>query len=94
VNVATHLVFDALDGVIDAAVVISNDSDLAFPVRRVRALMPVGVVNPTPGPTAGALKITPADGVGLHWGRHLTFADLTETQLLPTVGRRRRPADW
>ena len=32
VNVATHLLVDVLTGAIDAAIVISNDSDLALPI--------------------------------------------------------------
>ena len=32
VNVAAHLLVDVLTGVVDAAVVVSNDSDLEFPV--------------------------------------------------------------
>jgi hypothetical protein len=32
VNVASHLLLDVLSGTIDAAVVVSNDSDLAFPI--------------------------------------------------------------
>ncbi|MGB3469229.1 MAG: NYN domain-containing protein [Erythrobacter sp.] len=36
VNLATHLLMDAFDGLFDIAVVISNDSDLAEPIRMVR----------------------------------------------------------
>jgi uncharacterized LabA/DUF88 family protein len=36
VNIATYLLVDAFDGDYDAAVVISNDSDLAEPIRLVR----------------------------------------------------------
>lgn len=44
VNVASHLLLDLLRQRITAAVVISNDSDLAFPIARARELVPVGVV--------------------------------------------------
>lgn len=37
VNLATHLLIDAFDNDFEAAVVISNDSDLAEPIRLVRA---------------------------------------------------------
>lgn len=47
VNVASHLLIDVLGGHVDAAVVISNDSDLAFPLAHARKLVPVGTVNPT-----------------------------------------------
>jgi hypothetical protein len=49
VNVAAHLLLDVLDGAIDGALVISNDSDLRFPVEQARLHVPVGVVNPSPG---------------------------------------------
>jgi len=37
-------------------VVVSNDSDLAFPVALARELVPIGVVNPSKNHTAGALR--------------------------------------
>jgi uncharacterized LabA/DUF88 family protein len=47
VNLATHLLLDAFDHDFDLAVVISNDSDLAEPIRVVRERFgAVGVVNP------------------------------------------------
>lgn len=50
VNLATYLLLDGFRGRCDTAVVISNDSDLAEPVRVVmRELgLTVGVVNPHP----------------------------------------------
>jgi len=49
VNLATHLLHDAHRGVIDCAVVVSNDSDLAEPVRIVGhdLGLAVGVISPT-----------------------------------------------
>jgi hypothetical protein len=50
VNLAAHLVADAFLGDCDIAVVISNDGDLAEPVRIVRHRLglPVGILNPFP----------------------------------------------
>lgn len=59
VNVASHLLLDVLDRRIDAAVVISNDSDLAFPIREARARVPVGIINPTKGHPARDLAGDP-----------------------------------
>jgi hypothetical protein len=56
VNVAAHLLVDVLAGGFDAAVVISNDSDLRWPVQEARRRVPVGVVNPGSGYTAGHLS--------------------------------------
>jgi hypothetical protein len=47
VNLASHLLYDALKGVCDKAIVITNDSDLCEPVRlTVSEGIPVGIVNP------------------------------------------------
>lgn len=44
VNLATYLLLDAMEGDCEAAVVISNDSDLAEPVRQVRKRFGLRVV--------------------------------------------------
>jgi hypothetical protein len=94
VNVVSHLLLDVLRGVVDAAVVISNDSDLSFPIREVRKLVPVGLVNPTKGYRAGALAGTTHEGAGGHWWYQLTAADLHAAQLPKFVGRLARPKEW
>lgn len=50
VNLATHLIFDALENRFDVAAVVSNDSDLAFPIEMVRSRLKkvVGVVGYDP----------------------------------------------
>ncbi len=94
VNVAAHLLLDVLAGDVDAAVVVSNDSDLAFPVRQARLRVPVGLVNPTKGFPAGALNGDPNDGAGRHWWHQLTASDFTAAQLANPIGRLHRPAGW
>ncbi|OJX80831.1 NYN domain-containing protein [Leifsonia sp. 71-9] len=94
VNVASHLLFDVLTGAVDAAIVVTNDSDLELPLRMAREHVPVGTVNPSTNPTAGALKGRPDDGVGRHWWRRLTAADYRASQLPEAVGRLRRPPGW
>ena len=94
VNVASHLLLDVLNRSVEAAVVISNDSDLAFPVARTRDRVPVGLVNPTHGYPAGALNADPTTGVGDHWWHQLTPADLLASQLPEHIARVRRPAGW
>jgi hypothetical protein len=94
VNVASHLLIDALSGLIDGAVVVSNDSDLAFPVSEVRKRMVVGVVNPHGGHTAGSLYKLPVGAVPEQWCASLTFADLTAHQLPDPCGRYPKPATW
>ena len=95
VNVASHLLIDTLTNVIDAAVVISNDSDLAMPISAARTRVPVGLINPTPGYLAGKLSGTPSEGVGNHWWYQLTHSDLTSCQLPdPVAGKVRKPQPW
>ncbi len=94
VNVATHLLVDALQGDIDAAVVVSNDSDLALPVKIVRTKVPVGLVNPSSHQLAGALRGESGAGVGRHWWYRLTDADFRDNQLPNPCGTIPRPAGW
>ncbi|MCK2236918.1 MULTISPECIES: NYN domain-containing protein [unclassified Crossiella] len=94
VNVATHLLVDVLSQAVDAAVVISNDSDLRLPVREAWHRVPVGVVNPGSGYTAGDLSADANIGVGRHWWRTLTAADYTSHQLPDPVRAYHRPPGW
>lgn len=94
VNVASHLLMDVLDGQVDAAIVISNDSDLRLPVQRVRQRVPVGTVNPGSGVTAGDLRGRPGEGAGGHWWYGLTREDFLSCQLPESVGPSRRPEGW
>lgn len=56
VNVASRLLRDMYENTIDAALVLTNDSDLSEPIRIARERIPVGVLNPHKGPIAGSLK--------------------------------------
>lgn len=94
VNVASHLLIDVFTESIDAAIVVSNDSDLAFPVTEVRGRVPVGVINPTTGQLAGKLKGDATVGVGGHWWDELILTDFTSNQLPNPVGHIRRPPGW
>lgn len=94
VNVATHLLSDVLMDEIDAAVVISNDSDLQLPVRQARMRVPVGVVNPSVNRMAGALRGDATTGAGRHFWRQLTASDFTSHQLPNPAGKYRSPSGW
>ena len=95
VNVASHLLIDSLSRAIDAALVISNDSDLAFPISYVRELVPVGLINPTKGYLAGKLAGQPAAGAGGHWWYQMQPEDWYRNQLPQTIGRRiTKPPKW
>jgi len=94
VNVASHLLKDVFTGAVDAAVVVTNDSDLRLPLRMAREVVPVGTLNPQTGYLAGALRGLPTDGVGRHWWRQLGAQDFTTHQLPNPVGPYRKPAGW
>lgn len=94
VNVATHLLVDVLSGNVDAAMIFSNDSDLALPIARARVLVPVGLVNPSIRPTAFHVKANRSAGVGRHWWRRLEMADLTGHQFPNPCGEVSKPLDW
>lgn len=94
VNVASHLLIDVLERKIDAALVISNDSDLEFPVKEARSRVPVGLINPRSTGVPGALAGKPSDGVGGHFWRPLKGADYRLNQLPVTLGNLTRPVGW
>lgn len=94
VNVASHLLVDTLRKSIDAALVITNDSDLQLPVREARGLVPVGLINPSPNQTAGALRSTPTVGAGRHFWRKLSAKDFERHQLPNPAGGYHLPPDW
>lgn len=94
VNVAAHLLLDVLSGAVDAAVVISNDSDLAFPVKAARERVPVGLINPRNAPTAGVLQGRKDDGIGNHWWWKLKKEAFLANQLPNPAGRYSKPDEW
>ncbi|WP_219996326.1 NYN domain-containing protein [Nocardioides humi] len=94
VNVASHLIFDVTSGVVDAAVVVSNDSDLAFPIKEVRNRVPVGLINPRDGYTAGDLTGKKSDGVGNHWWWKLKPPTYLSNQLPDPAGTYTKPRGW
>jgi uncharacterized LabA/DUF88 family protein len=94
VNVAMHLLLDTLQGNIDAAVVVSNDSDLRFPLQEARSRIPVGTVNPHRRLLAGALRGQAADGVGGHWWTQLQSTDFFNHQLPDPCEHYTKPPPW
>lgn len=94
VNIATHLLIDVFHQKIDAAVVISNNSDLALPITQARLRVPVGTIHPGTNYVAGALSADANDGVGRHWWRQLTSQDYVANQLPDPAGRYQRPPGW
>lgn len=99
VNVAAHLLWDILRGQpgqppINAAIVISNDSDLKLPLDQARQLVPVGLINPTKAYTAGALSAPSTTGAGDHWWYQMNDADFRTCQLSDPCASIPKPQPW
>ena len=94
VNVASYLLVDLYEESIDAAFVISNDSDLAFAVRHSRNRIPVGIINPTKSQLVGALKVDRDFGAGNHFSMQLGKDHFYKHQLPDSVGTFRKPQGW
>lgn len=94
VNVASRLLIDVLMSKVDAAIVITNDIDLAFPIQETRQRISVGLVNPTKNYPAGRMNAEPTVGAGQHWWYNLQQADLSNAQLPAQFGHITRPLNW
>ena len=96
VNLATYLLADAFRADCEASVVITNDSDLAEPMRMVSQELglTVGLVNPHPRQASRALiNIGKPRFVKAIRGRHLAASQFPDHVM---VGRRtlHRPSNW
>jgi hypothetical protein len=94
VNVASHLLVDVYEGRIDAALVISNDSDLEFAVKHARSKIPVGFINPTANRLVGKLAIARDFGAGGQFSMQFTAMHFRSNQLPDPVGTLRKPVGW
>ncbi len=94
VNIAAHLLFDVFNKNIDAAIVISNDSDLRLPLHMARQKIHVGLLNPTPRPTNEALQGESDFGVGRHWWHKITQSEIRSAQLPMNVNGFGIPDGW
>lgn len=95
VNIASRLLLDALSGTMDAAVVVSNDSDLALPIRMLRERgVPLGTVDPRPGRPSVVTDLLPRRGLRGNWYDQLSLDDFVECQLPARCGDIARPLGW
>ena len=102
-NLATQLLLDAFDDNFDLAVVISNDSDLAWPILMVRKKFKrnVGIYKPerpAEYPSAVARPDSKELQKNSRWFRHIEERHLIASQLPPTLtdatGTITKPATW
>lgn len=98
VNLATHLLVDAYNGDFEQALVISNDLDLALPIKMVRddIGLPVGLVNPNLQPTAPIPRNLSDVATFTRRLRKNTLRDCQFPQtLVDEIGRRiTKPSSW
>jgi len=94
VNVASSLLIDVFTDRVDAAMVLSNDSDLRLPLEAARERVPVATINPGCKPTAVDLRGSCDTGPGRHWWRRLRPNDFFEHQLPERLGELTRPDGW
>lgn len=93
VNLAVHLIYEAMRDEFDAAVVVSNDSDLAEPIRIVTQEIhkKVGVLSPSKFPTRELLKYA-------SFYKPIRQAVLSMSQFAPELedahGKFRKPHCW
>lgn len=94
VNLGAHLVRDAFTDAFDAAVVVTNDTDLVEPIRIAvkEAGKRVGLLAPVNYPSKSLLDVS-----SFHLRirpEHLARAQFPDTILLPDGSRITRPASW
>ncbi|WJZ03649.1 NYN domain-containing protein [Corynebacterium freiburgense] len=93
VNLATHLMRDVYENMIDAAIVFSNDSDLSLPVEFVRSRVPLGIVNPQGQRPHNSLLKNAKNERG-DWHFYLTCDAFIRCQMPDTVGKNSKPPSW
>jgi hypothetical protein len=93
VNLGVHLVRDALLGKFDHAAVITNDTDLAEPLRIVtqEICLPVTLISPSNRPAATLAKY--ATNIR-HLGNYLSSNQLAQTISLKEGLIVTKPSDW
>ncbi len=97
VNIACYLLVDAFDGDYDAAVVISNDSDLAEPIRLVRQKFhkPVIVLHPCGQGRKPSFELRKVASKSLMVDARLLPACQFPATLTDAAGRTiHKPASW
>lgn len=93
VNIATYLLLDGFRSDYEAAVVVSNDSDLKEPVAVVRNVLglPVGIVNPHPAARRSRALV----GTFFKQIRPATLAACQLPSVVPdAAGQVRKPQAW
>lgn len=93
VNLATYLLVDGFDGLYDQALVITDDSDLAEPIRQAdQRFGPVHVLSPRTAATSELRQV--AASYSRLDRAQLAAAQLPAEMTLPSGARITRPREW
>lgn len=94
VNLATHLLMDAVDNLFEVAIIVSNDSDLKEPIAQVRNRFgkTIGLLSPRDARISRAL-LPLADFVKRFGPNALAAAQFPD-RLTDAVGAFQKPAGW
>jgi uncharacterized LabA/DUF88 family protein len=94
VNLGTHLVMDAYENKFDVAIVVSNDSDLAEPIRIVNSMGKLRVRLLNPYPTT-QIKLSQVTGKDIKYIRKdaLVAAQFPD-HMVDDIGSFHIPPDW
>lgn len=94
VNLATHLLMDAFDGLFDAAVIISNDSDLKEPIFQVSNRFGKKIVLLAPRSTRISGALRPLAHFIKQFRPNMLAAAQFPPQMTDAVGTFSKPAGW
>lgn len=95
VNVAAHLLTDVLTNEVDAAIVVSNDSDLALPITAARSTSRLeSSIRREHDRRRAARQAVRRRGPPLVWWYQLTDQDCRGNQMPDPAGGVARPAGW
>jgi hypothetical protein len=94
VNIAAHLINDGYKKKYEAAVIVTNDSDLLEPIKIVRKElgMPVGILNPHKNPTSRVLAQHASFVRQIRQG--VVVASQFPDELTDAHGRFHKPTSW
>ena len=94
VNLATHLLIDAVDDLYDVAVIISNDSDLKEPITQVRNRFGKRIVLLGPRTTRISGALRPLADFIRQFGPNALRAAQFPDRMTDPVGQFQKPAGW
>lgn len=93
VNLASYLLIDAYSGDCDVAVIVSNDSDLVFPIEHIKRYLGkvIGILNPHPFPSRELQALANFYKPIRH---NALAASLFANELIDSQGKFHKPETW